>query len=197
MEFNGAMIPLEIKDGTTSVGSTGVNMSPETREDLEKELQDPEFASYFGADQAKTQLAFTLVNTRNELNLTQKEVADKLKVSQPYVAKLERGDANPTIGRVGSMLAQLGLRLRTRTEPLLPKPEMTTILFAANFKLDYAITAAETGVRVSFGEAHNLSPTDPYDTRLGFGAASVSVVPGGFLTSDEEIYFPSLVGGAV
>lgn len=97
-------------------------MTVQPSEDLERELRDPEFAAYYGADQAKLQLAFSLVNAREKIGLTQKQVAERLDVSQPYVAKLEKGDANPTIGRIGSMLALLGLRLLADTEPLLPEP---------------------------------------------------------------------------
>ena len=89
---------------------------------LEKDLQDPEFAYHFGCDQAKMQLAFSFVDVREQLNLTQREVADKWKVSQPYVAKLEKGDANPTIGKVGGMLGVLGFRLTPMTEPILSEP---------------------------------------------------------------------------
>lgn len=105
-----------------------MTMTP--REDLERELQDPEFAAYYGADQAKVQLALTLVDARDTLGLTQKEVANKLGASQPYVAKLEKGDANPTIGKIGSMLALLGLRLVTQTEPLLPEPISPGTIYA-------------------------------------------------------------------
>ena len=102
-------------------------MSMEPIEDLKLELQDPEFARFYGADQAQVQLALTLVAARSKLGLTQKEIADKLETSQPYIAKLEKGDANPTIGKIGGMLALLGLRLVTQTAPLLPESTLPTI----------------------------------------------------------------------
>ena len=91
----------------------------EPREDLKRELQDPEFAKFYGADQARIQLALTLVATRSKLGLKQKEIAAKLGASQPYIAKLEKGDANPTIGKIGSMLALLDFRLVIQVAPLL------------------------------------------------------------------------------
>jgi transcriptional regulator with XRE-family HTH domain len=96
-------------------------------EDLKLELQDPEFARFYGADQAQVQLALTLVAARSKLGLTQKEIADKLGTSQPYIAKLEKGDANPTVGKIGSMLALLELRLVTQTVPLLPESTLLPI----------------------------------------------------------------------
>jgi len=102
-------------------------MSMEPIEDLKLELQDPEFARFYGADQAQVQLALTLVAARSKLGLTQKEIADKLGTSQPYIAKLEKGDANPTVGKIGSMLALLELRLVTQTVPLLPESTLLPI----------------------------------------------------------------------
>ena len=91
--------------------------------DLKQELQDPESAKYFGAAQAKSSFALTLAKARAELGLTQKELAAEVGVSQAYIAKLEGGEANPTLERIGSLLAVLGLSLTTDTTTLSPHPE--------------------------------------------------------------------------
>lgn len=96
-------------------------MKSTPREDLKKELQNAEFAQLYGTDQAKIELALALVAARSKLSQTQQEIATRLKVSQPYIARLERGDGNPTIGSIGGMLGRLGLRIRMFTEPLLSK----------------------------------------------------------------------------
>jgi len=88
------------------------------KEDLEKELQDVEFAREFGVAAAKTDFALTLAKARRICQVTQTDLANSLGTSQAYIAKLERGDANPTIGRIGELLAVLGLRLSTNTIPL-------------------------------------------------------------------------------
>jgi ribosome-binding protein aMBF1 (putative translation factor) len=82
-------------------------------EDLERELREPEFARGFGAARANSSFALTLASARLQAGLTQKELAEKAGVSQAYIAKLEGGDANPTLGRIGSLLAVLGLSLVT------------------------------------------------------------------------------------
>ena len=89
-------------------------------EDLERELRDPEFARGFGAARANSSFALTLANARLQAGLTQKELAEKVGVSQAYIAKLEGGDANPTLGRIGSLLAVLGLSLVTDVTTLSP-----------------------------------------------------------------------------
>ncbi len=87
--------------------------------DLEQNLRDPEFAKMFGAAQAKSSFALTLAKARTKSGLTQKELADKIGVSQAYIAKLEGGEANPTLERIGSLLSALGLSLITDTTTLL------------------------------------------------------------------------------
>jgi transcriptional regulator with XRE-family HTH domain len=98
------------------------------KEDLENNLRDPEFAKRFGAARAKSNFAITLSETRRSLNLTQKELANKLGVSQSYIAKLEGGEANPTLDRIGSLLAILGLSLTTGTTALSPKTNNLSLI---------------------------------------------------------------------
>ena len=93
------------------------------RDDLQKNLRDLEFAKRFGAARAKSNFAITLAEARRQLNLTQQQLASRLGVSQSYVAKLEGGEANPTLDRIGSLLAVLRLSLTTGTATLSPYPE--------------------------------------------------------------------------
>ena len=90
-------------------------------QDLEQELKNPEYAKLYGASDAKAEIAITLANARQAAKKTQKELADAMGLSQPYVARLEGGDANPTIGTIGSLLALLGYRLMAKLAPLLPE----------------------------------------------------------------------------
>jgi transcriptional regulator with XRE-family HTH domain len=92
-------------------------------EDLTKTLKDPESARIFGAAHANSSFALTLALARKKLGVTQQELAEKAGVSQAYIAKLEGGEANPTLGRIGSLLAVLGLSLVTDTAPLSPYPD--------------------------------------------------------------------------
>ena len=109
-------------------------MSRTFRNDLKQKLQDPEFAKMFGAAQAKSSFAITLSKARAKLGLTQKGLATKVGVSQAYIAKLEGGEANPTLERIGSLLAILGLGLTTDTTTLSPYPD--TLLWEADWASD-------------------------------------------------------------
>jgi ribosome-binding protein aMBF1 (putative translation factor) len=89
--------------------------------DLTDRLKDREYAGKYGTEIAKLDFAMTLSRARNQAKLTQTQMAEKLGVSQAYVAKLESGEANPTIAAIGKMLAILGLRLVTNVESLTPE----------------------------------------------------------------------------
>lgn len=87
--------------------------------DLQRRLSDSEFAKEFGAELAKSEVAIALTHARLTCDITQIDLANKLGTNQSYIAKLERGDANPTVGMVGKVLASMGLQLRVHTESLL------------------------------------------------------------------------------
>lgn len=146
--------------------------------DLEQELRDPEYVKLYGASDAKAEIAITLAEARHAAKKTQKEVADAMSLSQPYVARLEGGEANPTIGTIGSLLAVMGFRLVARTAPLKPEPIPSSVGLIL-------MGAADIGkIRWGF-EA-------PYDLPVNAGTV-------GFLTPNEPARYPTreaIVGGA-
>ena len=88
------------------------------RQDLEKELKDLEFVKLYGAAQIKAEFAITLARARLKCGMTQKELAAKVGWSQAYIARIEGGDADPTLGEVGNLMAILGLRLVVHILPI-------------------------------------------------------------------------------
>ena len=119
-------------------------------ENLRTEMRDPEFTKYYGEDQAKMELALAMFAARSKLKLTQNELAVKLSISQPYVAKLEKGDVNPTIGHVGGLLALVGLRLKIHTDELISddgrpsQPVATQAATHVNATEEYLVTEYKT-----------------------------------------------------
>jgi transcriptional regulator with XRE-family HTH domain len=94
---------------------------PETfKDDLTRDLQDKEFARGFGAELAKTDFAMLLVKARKAAGITQQELAAMAGTTQSYIAKLESGEANPTVGRIAELLALLGFRLTPTLSDLNP-----------------------------------------------------------------------------
>lgn len=89
-------------------------MSNTLKIDLRTRLNNSEFLIAYGENIAKADLALSITHARKSARLTQQELAKKLGKSQSYIAKLESGDGNPTIGNVGKILAHMGFRLVTQ-----------------------------------------------------------------------------------
>ena len=73
-------------------------------------MQDIEYRQEFGSENAKLEMAAALVRAREVKDVTQSRLAELAGTSQAYIARLERGDANPTIGTVGRLFASLWLK---------------------------------------------------------------------------------------
>lgn len=73
-------------------------------------LDDIEYREEFGAETAKLEIAAVLVRARELTKMTQSALAEAAGTSQAYIARLERGDANPTIGNIGRLLACMWLK---------------------------------------------------------------------------------------
>lgn len=73
-------------------------------------LEDVEYRRAYGAERAKLEVAVAFAQSRESTGTTQSALAERADVTQAYIAKLERGDANPTIGQLGSLMAVLWLK---------------------------------------------------------------------------------------
>ena len=83
-------------------------------------LQDIEYRREFGSESAKLEMAAALVRAREMMGLTQSALAELAGTSQAYIAKLERGDANPTIGNIGRLYGCMWLKLSIEATPMEP-----------------------------------------------------------------------------
>src|ERR1035437_1014184 len=98
-------------------------MVEEWETDLIEELKDPEFAEMYGADRAKSSFGLAIFHARQNANMTQKQLSEKLGVSQPYIAQIESGETNPTLEAAGKMLAAIGLKMVIHVESLGPRED--------------------------------------------------------------------------
>ena len=147
--------------------------------DLADRLKDRDYAGRYGAELAKLDLAKTLMRVRTEARLTQKELSERLEVSQPYVAKLESGEANPTLASIGKMLAALGLRLVTGTESLVPEEDSMGAL-PPHIRLETAFGYLNTtsGGAVNIGLAGSAEAGTVVAFRPPFGLRDLVEVAG-------------------
>ena len=93
---------------------------------LSEQLQDEEIRAEFGAEGLKTSFALALLNARESMGMTQSELADVCGVSQAYISRLESGEANPTIGKLGSIFAAMWMEPTIGFGPLMPERSSTT-----------------------------------------------------------------------
>jgi ribosome-binding protein aMBF1 (putative translation factor) len=114
-------------------------MLDQLERDLIEELKDIEFAKSYGSECAKSEYGLVLFHARQAANLTQKELADKLGVKQPYIAQVESGETNPTLDALGRMLAVLGLKIIMNTEPIAPQ-EAVPVKVCAGKKFGVALS---------------------------------------------------------
>ena len=73
-------------------------------------LEDIEYRQEFGSESAKLEIAVALAAARKAAGITQAKLAELAEVSQAYIAKLESGDANPSVGKIGQLFACMWLK---------------------------------------------------------------------------------------
>lgn len=81
---------------------------------------------------ARTTFARACLDTRLALDLTQQTVADRAGVTRSYIARVERGDANPSIRRVEAIAEALGLEvdLAIRRPTIIGGPRVRDVVHA-------------------------------------------------------------------
>ena len=94
-------------------------MSVDAMTMIHEHLKDPEMRAEFGAEGLRMAFAFALLNARESLGMTQTELAGVCGVSQAYISKLESGEANPTVGKIGGIFAAMWMQPTVGFEPLM------------------------------------------------------------------------------
>ena len=117
-------------------------------------LQDIEYRTEFGSESAKLEMAAALVRAREVMNMTQTALAERAGTSQAYIARLERGDANPTIGNIGRLFACMWLKPSIEPAPMEPFRSMESVIIetrsASEARVDFsgAYVASSYSVRI-------------------------------------------------
>ena len=73
-------------------------------------MNDIEYREGYASEMAKLEMAAAFLRGREAMDLTQSKLAKRVDKSQAYIAKLESGDANPTIGNVGRLFGSMWLK---------------------------------------------------------------------------------------
>lgn len=81
-------------------------------------LSNPEVRASYDATRIRFELGEAVRNRREELGLTQSELARRAGLKQPAVARLEMGGTMPSIPTLERIAEALQMRLNVRFEPL-------------------------------------------------------------------------------
>ena len=73
-----------------------------------------EFAEAYAADGEKLDIAVALTRLRDEMGLTQQQLADISGKPQSTIARIEKASTNPTIGLLAEIAASVGRTLEVR-----------------------------------------------------------------------------------
>ena len=87
-------------------------------EELRKEwMQDPEFVKEYEALRPEFELAGAIIDARAQAGMTQEQLAERMQVKQPFVARLESGTPNTTIKTLQRIAEATGSHLKVSFEP--------------------------------------------------------------------------------
>ena len=84
---------------------------------LEKQLKDEEFRKEYEAIQSEMDIIKALVDARNSLNLTQKELAERTGINQADISKIENGTRNPSLNLLKRLADGMGMVLKIEFIP--------------------------------------------------------------------------------
>jgi DNA-binding XRE family transcriptional regulator len=85
---------------------------------------DPEFATEWERLALARMVAAQLIGYRSDQGLSQRELADRLGVSQPRVVELESGEKNPQIETLLKITAATGLEFAIDIAPVGQEPKL-------------------------------------------------------------------------
>lgn len=84
---------------------------------LTEDLRDPEFRAEWERTALARWLAVEVAHYRAKHNLSQQQLAERLGVRQPDIARMETGEHNPTLGRLIRVAKGLDIELMIDIRP--------------------------------------------------------------------------------
>jgi transcriptional regulator with XRE-family HTH domain len=84
---------------------------------LQEELRDPEFRAEWERTALARAVALAIVRYRGDHGLSQRDLAQRLEMKQPQVARLELGEVNPSIETLMRVASRLGIEFTIDVRP--------------------------------------------------------------------------------
>ena len=79
---------------------------------LKRKLQNPDFRAAYEAEDQRIELVLQIIKLRQQRGMTQADLAKAIGTRQANVSRLERFDANLTLGTLEKVARALGASLR-------------------------------------------------------------------------------------
>lgn len=78
---------------------------------FQKQMQNEEFRKEYNSLEPQYEIVRQLIKERNELNLTQKQLAERVGMKQSNISRLESGNYNPSMDLLQKIAQALGKEL--------------------------------------------------------------------------------------
>ena len=99
------------------VGGYGISWNDELDLAAEEIWNNGENTGVFRSLDVLDEVGFNLTKARDGIGITQKELADKVKIYQGDISKIERGQANPSIKTLQRLAEGMGMRVKIEFVP--------------------------------------------------------------------------------
>lgn len=84
---------------------------------LSEEMKNDEFRKEYEAIQSELDVIRAMVDARNSVNMTQKELSERTGISQADISKIENGTRNPSLNLLKRLAEGMGMTLKIEFVP--------------------------------------------------------------------------------
>ena len=84
---------------------------------LSEEMKNDEFRKEYEAIQPELDVIRAMVDARNSVNMTQKELSERTGISQADISKIENGTRNPSLNLLKRLAEGMGMTLKIEYFP--------------------------------------------------------------------------------
>ena len=91
-------------------------MTKNFRNTLNKELKNPEFKKEWDGLEPEFQIIKSVIDSRAELSMTQKDLSELTGIHQSEISKIENGCANPSLKTLERLASAFGKKLKISFE---------------------------------------------------------------------------------
>lgn len=91
-------------------------MTKNFRDTLNNELKNPEFKEEWDRLEPEFQIIKSMIDSRTELSMTQKDPSELTGIHQSEISKIENGSANPSLKTLERLASAFGKKLKISFE---------------------------------------------------------------------------------